>query len=327
MSSFLLMIIIGICFWIYTTKINPNFYNEMQSKLIDFVNDTVKKINPLGDNLFNDNIPLMKINLYLTIFNKNLDLYNKIYNSTDFAFLNIQDIERPILLNDISNLIPYGVQLSEDMIKTKLNTTIVTNKGFSKFFIDLSNVGAYLLDYWSIFYELLKPLLIIKSLNFTETQKISKLNNLHPEFTTYDKSKFDLITQNMDKIVNIIFSSIIRISRITVNYKQIIDLNNQYNNPGNNMSTIDYNTEKTRIITSLNEYINQLNTFLNNTDFEYSYIKSYIYSIISVNDFILNQENSYYIILYKVLNQVDILTIYHQNIDISILSKVNNIDL
>ncbi len=321
------MIIIAVGFWVYTTYIDKDFYNKVQSKIIDYVNDTVKKINPLGDNLFNDNIPLMKINLFITIFNKNLDLYNKIYNSTDFAFLKTVNNEKPLLLSDISNLIPLGVQLSDDMIKTKLDTTLINNRGLSKFFIDLSNTGAYLLDYWNLFYGLFKPILIIKSLNYTETEKIEKLNKLHIDFTTYDTSKINLIVLNMDKIINVIYNSIIRISKITINYKQIIDLNSAYGNPNNNMSATDYNTEKNIIMTNLNGYITQLNTYLNTTGFEYEYVASYIYSIISPNDFILNQENTYYIILYKVLNQIDILTLYYQYIDINILSQINNIDI
>jgi hypothetical protein len=326
MNTFIIMIIISLGFWIYTTYIDKNFYNKVQNKLIDYINDTVKKINPIGD-LFNDNIPLMKINLFLTIFNKNLDFYNKIYNSNNFAFLNIVNNKRPLLLSDINSLIPLGIQLSDDMIKKKFETTLINNIGFSKFFIDLSNTGAYLLDYWNLFYGLFKPILIIKSLNYTETQKIEKLNKLHIDFTTYDKSKIDLIILNMDKIINVIYNSIMRISKITINYKQMIDLNIKFGNPNNNMSATDYNEEKNTIMTNLNGYITQLNTYLNTTGFEYEYIASYIYSIISPNNFILNQENTYYIILYKVLNQIDNLTIYYQYIDTNILSQINNIDI
>jgi hypothetical protein len=302
MISFIIFILISLGFWIYSTKINKNFGQNIQKKIIDYVNDIVKNINPVTDNLFNNNIPLMKTNLYLMTFYKNIDLYNIIYNSNDLSFLINKQNSRNIQFDDIKYLIPSGLAITEDTLKTKLSLSYVSNDKFSKFFLDLSIKGVYLLDYWNIFFELIKPLIIIKSDKFTDNDKITKLNNF---FNTddYDLNKIVEINNNSEKIIEVIYQSILILSNITIKYKDFISDSN----------------------INLEQYFTQLDTYLNKNIYEYIFIKNYIYNIVNINTFI-NQSNTNYIILYKMFNNIDNFAIYNQLIDSNIIPSAINLN-
>lgn len=318
MIFFIIFIIIGFIFWIYTTLIDKNFYNKLQNQLADFANGIVKKISPMSDSLFNNNIPLMKINLFMMTFNKNIDLYNIIYNSSIFNFLINKDNLRNIKLDDFSNLLPFGIELNQDMIQTKANLTMVSDKGFSKFFLNLTNKGMYLLDIWDIFLEFMKPLLIIKSNN----DVINRLNTLHLT-DTYNSDKLAQINDNILSIIDVIYECILILSNITITYKQIIDINNDFNNPSNNRNINDYNTEKNKI--NFNATFTNLDDYLNKTDFQYVYVKSYINKVIGTNDtFINSQFNKNYIILYRMFSQIDGFFYYYQLINPTILDNASN---
>ncbi len=300
MISFIIFIVISIGFWIYSTKINKNFPQDIQKKIIDYVNEIVKKINPT-DNLFNNNVPLMKTNLYLMTFYKNIDLYNIIYNSNDLAFLINKQNNRNIQYDDIKYLIPSGLAITDEILRTKLSSTYVSNDKFSKFFLDLSKKGIYLLDYWIILYNLIKPLLIVKSNKITDDDKITKLNTFfNTDNNYYDSIKIAEINNNSEKIIEVIYQSILILSNITINYKDFI------NDPD----------------TDLQKYYTQLDTYLNQNSFEYTFIKNYIYNIVNKNIFI-NQSNTNYILLYKIFNEIDGFATYNQNLENLLLSAIN----
>jgi hypothetical protein len=321
MIGFIIFIVISLSFWIYTTKINKNFYPNLQNKIVDYINNIAKKVNPLTDNLFNNNIPLMKTNLYLITFYKNIDLYNNIYNSNDFSFLINTENVRNLQFSDFSNLISNELAISDDILKTKLSTSYISNVGFSKFFLDLSNKGVYLLDYWSLFFGLIKPLLIIKSNKYNDSEKKSKLNLLH-NTDTYDLDKINKINNNLENIVQILYQSILLLSNITIQYKNIIDLNNLFNNPNNNLNGTDYGNQLNTLNNNLDKYFDQLSTYLkSSSNFEYVYVNSYINQVIGErNKFIKEQNNTNYITLYKMFSNIDNFSVYSQDIDNDILS-------
>lgn len=325
MIGFIIFIVISLSFWIYTTKIDKNFYPNLQNKIIDYINNIAKKVNPLTDNLFNNNIPLMKTNLYLITFYKNIDLYNNIYNSNDFSFLINKENVRNLQLTDFSYLIPNGLAISDETVKTKLSTIYVNNVGFSKLFLDLSKKGVYLLDYWNLFFGLIKPILIIKSNKYTDSEKISKLNLLYTEII-YDSNKITQINNHLEKIVQILYQSILLLSDITIQYKNIIDLNNSFINPNNNINGIDYAIQLNNLNKVLDKYFNQLSAYLNSSShFEYEYVKKYINQVIGdENTFKLNQYNTNYITIYRMFSNIDNFSVYSQDIDNNILSVAIN---
>jgi hypothetical protein len=327
MIGFIIFLVISIGFWLYTTKIDKEFYPRLQKKLTEFINGIVKNINPLSDNLFNNNVPLMKTNLFMMTFNKNIDLYNIIYNSSTFKFLITNDDLRNITLSDFDMLIPSTIGLTDDMVQTKANLTKVSSTGFSKFFLDLTNNGVYLLDYWDIFYEFMKPLLIVNS-SLTITEKVSKLNTLHSTFTIYDAAKVDKINSNIDNIILVIYECILRLSNITINYKQLIDLDTSFTNPTTTINAEEYNTKKTNIINNINITRTQLNTYLSTNSFEFSFISSYLTKVIGTEkEFINSQFNTNYIILYRMFSQIDGYNIYYQGLDINILDIASNANI
>ncbi len=326
MLTFIIFILISIGFWLYVTKVNTNFIPDMQDKFIIYIKDVIKKATPASDSMFTSNITLMKMNLYLLTFNKNLEIYNKIYNSNEYSFLSITSgiNEKSINLefSDVSNLLPQGIPFSEDILKSKLELSFKNNSGFSKFFINLCNKGVYLLDYSNILINLLKPILIIKSLKFTQETKINKLNFINSSFEHTPES-INTIISNINKIIDVIYNVILISSNITINYKYIIDLNNKINT----ISNQDYIKQKETIMNKVNDYKNELETYLNNEGFEYSYMKNYINIVFSFNDFVSSQEMTSYIVIYKMLKGIDTYATYDNFINTNILPYMNNINL
>ncbi len=307
---------------LYVTVIDKNFFKNLQKTITDYANEIINSINPLSDSLFNDNIPLMKTNLFVMTFNKNIDLYNTIYNSSSFNFLITYDNSRNINLSDFDMLIPSDLQMNDYVIQSKANLTKVNNSGFSKFFLDLSNNSAYLLDYWNIFYEFMKPLLIVNS-NDTDANKIAKLTALKHNIT-YDTATLNNIKTNMTKISVVIFNTIVRLSNITIGYKQIVDLDNNFI-----MRTITetkYNTQRKNIIDNLKNTFTLLNNnYLSPSEFEYSYVKTIFPTIIGSEDkFIEEQNNSNYINIYRMFSNIDDYETYYKNININILDIASN---
>jgi hypothetical protein len=330
MIGFLIFVIISIGFYIYTTKIDKTFFTRMQDKLTNYINEIVKKINPLNNSLFNSNPEMIKINLYLITFNKNIDLYNKIYSSINYTFLITSKNTRSLLFTDIKTLIPSNVQLSEDMITSVLQISYIDDSLFSKLFIDLSNKGVYLVDYWDLFDGLMKPLVIINSINSIET-KIDKLNKLHENLINYNDVadpnyiSYNLVEINMNKIIEVIFQCILILSNITIKYKNTIDLNDSLINT---TTGEQYTIKNRENIDKYVVYIDQLNTFLQTPGFEYEYINKYISRIIINGDtFTAAQENTNYIILYKIFKQIDNMSIFSRDIDVNILPKISNPDI
>lgn len=310
-------------FWFYTSVINKDFFPGLQRKLVDFVNDFIKKINPIQDNIFNDNIPLMKSNLYMMTFNKNIDLYNNLYNSNNYSFIFPTENLRNLEFDDLKLLIPTEISITSDMVVKQLDKTKVTNTGFSKFFLELSNKGLYLLDYWDLFYGLMQPLLIINYNNFTDEMKIDKLNVLHNDFITYDAALLNNIKTNMNSILDVIYGSILILSDITINYKKIVDLNDKFNDPASNMSFNDYNAQKNAILKLFTDIKTSLDTYLTRTGFQYSYIDDYINSVlISTDTFVALQKTTNYIIIYKMFNSINFFTLFYQYIDENIFLEI-----
>ena len=292
MNTIIIYLILAIFFWIYTNKINRNFYTNIENRLVDYVNRLVKKINVTDTSLFNTNIQLIKMNLYLITFNKNIDLYNKIYNSDDFAFFNNKSETVDIQLSNLSSLVPDNIFIQEDLMKSKFSMTKINNIDlFPKFFLDLSNSGIYLLDCWNLFYDLLKPFIIINAKTLTSENKIIKLNELKWN-VSYDNDIVLKITNNTSKIITVIFKSILILSKIIKKYKEIIDLHKKFNM--NEVNINNYNINQQTIINDFTKIKTELDTYLNNTEFEYSYIKNYFSNTFVFDDFINEQFNSNY---------------------------------
>jgi len=322
MIGFLILILISIGFWLYSTKIDKNFIANSQEKIIKYTKEFIKKATPSSDSMFDNNVMLMKMNLYLLAFNKNLELYNKIYNSPEFFFLGTSSKNVNLTFNDINNLIPSSLPISEDILKSKLEISFKNNIGFSGFFIDLCDKGVYLTDYLSIFIDFLKPILIVKSLNFTQEQKIDKLNELNSSFK-HTADNLNTLIVNVQYIIDIIYGIILILTNITIDYKDIIDLNDQIYT----MSNQDYVSKKSIIMNKINSYKSQFDTYLNNDGFEYSYMKNYINKIFSVEQFILMQEMTNYIIIHKMLKGIDTFSAYDYYVSKNILPLINNINL
>jgi hypothetical protein len=320
MSVLLIFILISIGFWIYTTKVNPNFLPEAQDNFVKYIKDFIKKATPSSDSMFDNNVTLMKMNLYLLSFNKNLDMYNRLYTSNKLSFLGINDNIVNLEFTDISNLLPPSIPLSADILKSKLEVSFKNNLGFSRFFINLCAKGVYLIDYSNLFIDLLKPILIIKSLDLTQQQKVEKLNILNPNF---NHTADNLNTININNIIDIIYNIILILSNITIEYKNIIDLNDKINI----ITNTEYVSQKNIINTKMNVYKTQFNTYLNNTGFEYLYMKNYISNIFDIEQFTLNQEISIYINIYKMLKNIDMFAAYDSNITSVVLPYLNNLNL
>ena len=313
MPGFIIFLLISFAFWIYTTKINKKFYPSIEKKLVDYINGFMKKINPLGDNLFNNNIPLMKINLYQIAFNKNLDLFNKIYNSTDYQFINSSTTTRILTFADINGLIPQNIQLTNELIDSKLKTITISNSKFSNFFINLSNKGVYLLDYLDLFKGLFNPILILRSQFKTDEQKLQEINILLNY--NYTADNITQLKNNIDLLIDTIFETIIKLSNITINYKQLVDYNYQ-------IISINGNTTapKDTITARLSETFQELNVYYGpNINLNTTFIKNNLYKVInSNNNFINNQENSIYILLYKMFLNIETFEYYNSQININL---------
>jgi hypothetical protein len=324
MLLLIIFTLISIGFWLYATKIDKNFIPDMQNNLTKYINDIMKKVTPASDSMFDNNTTLMKMNLYLLAFNKNLELYNKLYNSNELLFLGSDNKTVNLEFSDISNLIPTELPISGDILKSKLEISFKNSLGFSKFFIDLCDKGVYLTDYSNMFIDLLKPILIVKSLKFTPEQKVNKLNIVNPSFN-HTINNLNTINVNINYMIEIIYDIILILSNITIEYKNIIDLNDQMYM----MTNEDYLSKKADVIDKINNYKTQFNTYLNNTGFEYSYLKDYIITGMSftIENFILMQELTNYIIIYKMLKNINTFVAYDSYVSSSILPYLNNLNL
>ncbi len=322
MIGFIIFLLISIGFWVYTTKIDTNFIANTQDKLLKYTKDFIKKATPSSDSMFDNNVTLMKMNLYLLAFNKNLELYNKLYNADELSFLGTSNKNINLSFSDIANLIPGTLPISEDILKSKLEMSFKNNLGFSGFFIDLCDKGVYLTDYSIIFINLLKPILIIKSLTITQEQKIEKLNNINAAFE-HTADNLNTIIVNVQYIVDIIYNLILILTNITIDYKEIIDLNDQIYS----ISIEDYSSKKAIIMNKINSYKSQFDTYLNNNSFEYSYMKTYIDSIFNFEQFILMQEFTNYIIIHKMLKGIDTFAGFDNYVGNTVLPYLNKLDL
>ena len=86
-----------------------------------------------------------------------------------------------------------------------------------------------------------------------------------------------------------------------------------------------YNTDLNKLNKTLDEVFTNLDTYLNTTSttLEYSFVKGYINKVLDRTKF-KNQDNTNYIILYKMFNNIDYFGIYNQQIDANILFKAIN---